>query len=102
MINKNIDYKAVAKMSDEKQFYISLKKKGQKSKFWRRKIRDREEYLIIMQHALTVQHENRHYWNIKNYTFGIKEYETKHAVSVQSEDLSLFEILDVYGEQKQQ
>ena len=55
-----------------------------------------------MQHALTVQHENRHYWNIKNYTFGIKEYETKHAVSVQSEDLSLFEILDAYGEQKQQ
>ena len=55
-----------------------------------------------MQHALTVQHENRHYWNIKNYTFGIKEYETKHAVSVQSKDLSLFEILDAYGEQKQQ
>ena len=31
----------------------------------------------------------------------IKEYETKHAVSVQSKDLSLFEILDAYGEQKQ-
>ena len=25
-----------------------------------------------MQHALTVQHENTHYWNITNYPFGFR------------------------------
>ena len=33
MITKNIDYKAVAKMSDEKQFYIFLKKRVKRASF---------------------------------------------------------------------
>ena len=34
-----------------------------------------------MQHALTVQHENRHYWNIKNYPFGFRT-EISHSPEV--------------------
>ena len=59
-------------MGDEKQFSYFPEKKGQKSKFWRRKIRDREEYLITMQHAATAQHGKTHYWNIRNYLFGFR------------------------------
>ena len=59
-------------MGDEKQFSYFPEKKGQKSRFWRRKIRDREEYLITMQHAVTAQHEKTHYWNIRNYLFGFR------------------------------
>ena len=56
-------------MGDEKQFSYFPEKKGQKSRFWRRKIRDREEYSITMQHAVTAHNEKTHYSNIRNYLF---------------------------------
>ena len=59
-------------MGDEKQFSYFPEKKGQKSRFWRRKIRDREEYSITMQHAVTAHNEKTHYSNIRNYLFGFR------------------------------
>ena len=56
-------------MGDEKQFSYFPEKKGQKSRFWRRKIRDREEYSITMQHAVTAHNEKTLYSNIRNYLF---------------------------------
>ena len=56
-------------MGDEKQSSYFPEKEGQKSRFWRRKIRDREEYSITMQHAVTAHNEKTHYSNIRNYLF---------------------------------
>ena len=47
-------------MGDEKQFYISLKK-GSKEQVLKEEDKDREEYLITMQHAVTAQNEKTQY-----------------------------------------